>query len=110
MSETPLDIPEFLRAGQRTDTPRTDAVYYGPTQGSKHRLLELARQLERECEALRADKARLDFLEKHADAARNWGSGAADDKWWEVLYQDGNETEGGSLREAIDKAIGETKG
>jgi hypothetical protein len=67
-------------------------------------------KLERECEALRRDKERLDFLEKHADAVSNLGSGAADDKWWEVLHHDGNKAEGGSLREAIDKAIGETKG
>lgn len=60
-------------------------------------------RIQREVEALRKDKARLDWMEEHLDSADKSGYGA-DDYWWKLLYNDGNRLEGATLREAIDRA------
>jgi len=55
-------------------------------------------------ESLRKDAERLDFCERHVDGINTVGSGAADDKWWQVIFQDGNRSEAGTLRDALDEA------
>ena len=52
------------------------------------------------------DARRIDFIEKHSDGVVISGSGAADDKWFEVIYNDGNRAEGETFRAAIDQAAG----
>lgn len=65
-------------------------------------LFNLERQRVKELEK---DKARLDWLEKHSEGLTMLGSGAADDKWWTLIYHDGNTVESGTIREAIDQAL-----
>lgn len=55
-------------------------------------------------EGMARDAARIDFIEKHSDGVVVGGSGAADDKWFEVIYNDGNRADGGTFRQAIDAA------
>ena len=64
------------------------------------------RAVEAESRAASAEKdaARLNWAEKHLDAANVSGYGA-DDKWVSILHHDGNKAEGASLRDAIDAAL-----
>jgi hypothetical protein len=63
---------------------------------------DLAASQERE-RVLRADKDRLDWLERNGHCCDSFGSGS-DDRWWNVVYNDGNQAEGATPREAIDAA------
>lgn len=59
--------------------------------------------LEAELAALREDKARLDWLDTRLDCLDASGYGA-DDRWFQMLYSDGNKVEGYSVRKCIDFA------
>ena len=43
-------------------------------------------------------------VEKHCDNLSYIGSGAADDKWWRYLHNDGNLSEGGTALAAVESA------
>ena len=65
-----------------SDTPRTDNLIRNPRWNLL--LSDLCRELERENAALRADKARLDWLDKTGcwvtiPGARNYASGSSRD-------------------------------
>ncbi len=70
-----------------SDTPRTDAKaqFFGfnPDEGEEFVQIDFARQLERENASLRADKERMDWLQKN-----EW--------YWNSKRRD--------LRKAIDRA------
>ena len=59
--------------------------------------------LRAENAAIREDKARLDYLEEHLNSLSTSGYGA-DDRWFEMLYCDGNKVEGATVRTCIDDA------
>ena len=100
-------------------TPRTDALRRRDFNASSaeslmdflNEVFEECEQLERELQAAESraasaekDAARLNWAEKHLDAANVSGYGA-DDKWVSILHHDGNKAEGASLRDAIDAAL-----
>jgi hypothetical protein len=84
---------------ERSDTPRTDAKERESTNCSPqlhaHYGWKFARQLERECEALRVDAERYRWLR---------------DEYTSKPFDERTALRGDTLDEAIDKAIGETKG
>ncbi len=89
-----------LRANKAiADAIEQDNVNYDRAEAA---LNEVGR-LREENAALREDKARLDWAEKHLDNAGCSGYGA-DDKWWRILHHDGNEAEAETLRKALDLA------
>jgi hypothetical protein len=51
------------------------------------------------------DTERLEWFDKNADGVNYSGCGA-DDRWCELIYNDGNRVEGPTLRATIDKAMG----
>lgn len=50
------------------------------------------------------DAMRLDWLDEHCDGATHSGYGA-DDMWWKLIYNDGAQADGGTIRDAIDAAL-----
>ena len=50
------------------------------------------------------DRDSLDWLDKHCDGADHSGYGA-DDMWWKLTYNDGNLSEGATIREAVAAAM-----
>lgn len=57
----------------------------------------------------RADAELFDWAEKNLDSADKSGYGA-DDYWWKVLYNDGNQAEGSDLRKILHELAARAQG
>jgi cell division septum initiation protein DivIVA len=85
----------YAECGMKPNTPYGQEEWAGYFEEASQRLEELARQLERECEALRRDAERYRWLR---------------DEYTSKPFDERTALRGDTLDEAIDKAIGETKG
>jgi hypothetical protein len=91
------------------DTPRTDAIAHRGyhLEALAARSIDLCRELERENAALRADRARLDWLEKARPIAWALGNSTCGEYWLLTDLGEGHPEEAEefpTLREAIDAA------